>query len=123
MRTRLLSRAPPHLFEEIRSAIAAASNGAGREMARVHDFAGGAQLVALLAKNGQLNEAALFSFARQRKYAETIASLALLSRSDIDVIRRLMQSLSDDGVLVPCRSPACTGTRSRPCSTAALPPA
>ena len=103
VRSRLLSRAPPHLFEEIRSAIAAASNGAGREMARVHDFAGARKYVALLAKNGQLNEAALFSFARQRKYEETIASLALLSRSDIDVIRRLMQSLSDDGVLVPCK--------------------
>ena len=34
VRSRLLSRAPPHLFEEIRSAITAASEGANREMAR-----------------------------------------------------------------------------------------
>ena len=32
VRSRLLSRAPPHLFEEIRSAIAAAAAGADREM-------------------------------------------------------------------------------------------
>ena len=43
------------------------------------------------------------SFARQRKYEETVAALAELSRSGIDVIRPLMQSLRDDGILVPCR--------------------
>jgi hypothetical protein len=43
------------------------------------------------------------SFARQRKYEETVAALAELSRSGIDVIRPLMQSLRDDGLLIPCR--------------------
>jgi uncharacterized protein (DUF2336 family) len=103
VRTRLLSRAPPHLFEEIRSAIAAAADGANREMSRARDFASARRYVTLLAKNGQLNEAALMSFARQRKYEETVAALAELSRSGIDVIRPLMQSLRDDGLLIPCR--------------------
>ena len=103
VRTRLLSRAPPHLFEEIRSAIAAAADGANREMGRARDFASAKRYVTLLAKNGQLNEAALMSFARQRKYEETVAALAELSRSGIDVIRPLMQSLRDEGLLVPCR--------------------
>src|SRR5204863_3328879 len=58
---------------------------------------------ALLAKNGQLDEAALFSFARQRKYEETVVALAELSGCGIDVIRPLMQSLRDDGILIPCR--------------------
>ncbi len=103
VRSRLLSRAPPHLFEEIRSAIAAATDGASREMSRVRDFATAKRYVALLAKNGQLTEAALMSFAKQRKYEETVAALAELSNSGIDVIRPLMQSLRDDGILVPCR--------------------
>ncbi|MBR1227028.1 MULTISPECIES: DUF2336 domain-containing protein [unclassified Bradyrhizobium] len=103
VRTRLLSRAPPHLFEEIRGAIAAAADGASREMSRVRDFASAKRYVTLLAKNGQLNEGALMSFARQRKYEETVAALAELSRSGIDVIRPLMQSLRDDGLLIPCR--------------------
>jgi len=40
---------------------------------------------------------------KQRKYEETVAALAELSRSNIDVIRPLMQSLRDDGILVPCK--------------------
>ena len=103
VRSRLLSRAPPHLFEEIRSAIAAAAEGADREMSKVRDFASARRYVALLNKNGQLNEAALLSFAKQRRYEETVAALAELSRSGIEVIRPLMQSLRDDGVLIPCR--------------------
>jgi uncharacterized protein (DUF2336 family) len=103
VRMRLLSRAPPHLFEEVRSAIAAASTGADRQMSMRGDFAEARRHIGLLSKAGQLNEAALACFARQRKYEETVAALAELSQSSIDVIRPLMQSLRDDGVLVPCR--------------------
>ncbi len=103
VRSRLLSRAPPHLFEEIRSAITAASEGAGREMAKPRDFAAAQHYVASLGKSGHLNEAALLSFAKQRRYEETVVALAAMSRSDLDVIRPLMQSLRDDGVLIPCR--------------------
>ena len=103
VRSRLLSRAPPHLFEEIRSAIATASAGADREMSRTRDFAAARRYVASLSKSGHLTEAALVSFARQRKYEETVAALAELSKSGLEVIRPLMQSLRDDGVLIPCR--------------------
>jgi len=103
VRSRLLSRAPPHLFEEIRNAVAAVSAGVDREMSRVRDFTTAKRFVALLSEKGELNEAALLGFARQRKYEETVAALAELSRSTIDVIRPLMQSLRDDGVLVPCK--------------------
>lgn len=104
VRSRLLSRAPPHLFEEIRSAIAAVSAGVDREMSRVHDFAAAKRVVAMLKDKGELNETALLGFARQRKYEETVAALAELSQSTIDVIRPLMQSLRDDGVLIPCKA-------------------
>jgi uncharacterized protein (DUF2336 family) len=104
VRSRLLSRAPPHLFEEIRNAIAAVSAGVDREMSRVRDFAAAKRLVAELIDKGQLNEAALFRFAKQRKYEETVAVLAELSQSTIEVIRPLMQSLRDDGVLIPCKA-------------------
>ena len=45
----------------------------------------------------------LLGFAKERKYAETVAALAELSASSIEVIRPVMQSLRDDGVLIPCR--------------------
>ena len=104
VRSRLLSRAPPHLFEEIRTAIAAVSAGVNREMSKVRDFAAATRFIALLSEKGELNEATLFGFAKQRKYEETVAALAKLSRSTIEVIRPLMQSLRDDGVLVPCKA-------------------
>jgi uncharacterized protein (DUF2336 family) len=103
VRTRLLSRAPPHLFEEIRNAIAIAAAGANREMSRTRDFAAARRFVAALARHGKLNEPALLAFAKERKYAETVAALAELSGSTLDVIRPVMQSLRDDGVLIPCR--------------------
>lgn len=104
VRTRLLSRAAPDLFEEIRTAIVAVSAGVDREMSRIRDFATAKRFVALLREKGELNEATLFGFAKQRKYEETVAALAELSRSTIETIRPLMQSLRDDGVLIPCRA-------------------
>jgi uncharacterized protein (DUF2336 family) len=104
VRARLLSRAPPDIFEEIRTAIGAVTAGVNREMSKVHDFTAAKLLVARLNANGELNEATLLGFARQRKYEETVAALTLLTRSNIDVIRPLMQSLRDDGVLVACKA-------------------
>ena len=104
VRSRLLSRAPPHLFEEIRNAISAVSAGVNREMSRARDFAAAKRLVAQLSDKGELNEAALLGFAKRRKYEETVAALAELSQSTIEVVRPLMQSLRDDGVLVPCKA-------------------
>jgi len=104
VRSRLLSRAPPHLFEEIQSAISAITVGVEREMSGVRDFEGAKRAIAMLKATGQLNEAALFGFAKQRRYEETAAALAALSGSTVEVIRPLMQSLRDDGLLVPCKA-------------------
>jgi uncharacterized protein (DUF2336 family) len=104
VQSRLLSRAPPHLFQEIRTAIEAVSAGVNREMSKVRDLAAAKRFVALLSEKGELNEAILLGFAEQRKYEETVVALAELSQSTIEIIRPLMQSLRDDGVLVPCRA-------------------
>src|SRR5258708_3346107 len=103
VRSRLLSCAPPQLFEEIRTAIATVSAGVDREMSKARDFAAAKRFVALLSDNGELNEATLFGFAKQRKYEETVAALAQLSKSTIEVIRPLMQGLRNDGILIPCK--------------------
>jgi uncharacterized protein (DUF2336 family) len=103
VRTRLLSRAPSHLFEEIRRAVDVAAASANRVMSKVYDFSEANRLVASLEHKGLLNEEALRVFAQQRRYEETVVALARLSRSRVDVVRPLMQSLRDDGVLVPCK--------------------
>ncbi|OKO85039.1 hypothetical protein AC629_19935 [Bradyrhizobium sp. NAS80.1] len=104
VRTRLLSRAPPDLFEEIQNAIAAVTAGVEREMSGVRDFEGAKRAIAYLEATGRLSEATLFGFARQRRYEETVAALAALSESTVEVIRPLMQSLREDGLLVPCKA-------------------
>ena len=103
MRTRLLSRAPPYLFEEIRAAVAAASGGTERELSRERDFGAARQLIAQLRKDGALTEAMLLGFARQKRYEETVAALAALAQTGIEIVRPLMQSLNSDGILVPCK--------------------
>ena len=103
VRARLLSRAPPHLFEDIRSAISAASASANREMSKERDFAAASHLVAMLKVEGRLDEELLCDFARKRRYEETVIALAELSESNVDVVRPLMQSLHSDGILVPCK--------------------
>jgi uncharacterized protein DUF2336 len=104
VRTRLLSRAPRHLFEEIQNAIASVAAGVDREMSGTRDFVGAKRAIAKLKETGQLSETTLLTFATQRRYEETVAALAALSESTVEVIRPLMQSLRDDGLLVPCRA-------------------
>lgn len=104
VRARLLSSAPPHLYEEIRSAIAVAAAGAARDMSRGRDFAGAKLAAERLKKQGNLNETTLHELATQRRYEDTIAALAELSKSSIEVVRPLMQSLRSDGILVPCKA-------------------
>jgi len=103
VRTRLLSRAPSYLFEEIRAAISAASADISREFSRPDDLRGARGLIAQLKSSGQLNEAALLKFAKQKRYDETVVALAELSRSSIEIVRPLMQTLRSDGILVPCK--------------------
>ena len=94
VRNRLLSRAPPYLFEEIQAAIAAAAAGADREMAKARDFAGAKIMAARLRMEGGLNEASLLGLAKQRKYEATITVLAELSQTSIELVRPLMQAFA-----------------------------
>jgi uncharacterized protein (DUF2336 family) len=104
VRERLLARAPSYLFEEIRAAIAAASSGVERELSRERDFTMAKALVAHLKSEGKLTAATLSSFAAQKRYEETVAALAELSKCSIEMVRPLMQSLRSDGILVPCKA-------------------
>ena len=73
-------------------------------MSKVYDFTEAERLVASLEKEGKLNEEVLRAFAEQRRYEETVAALARLSHSRVEVIRPLMQSPRDDGFLVACKA-------------------
>jgi uncharacterized protein (DUF2336 family) len=102
VRARLLSRAPPDLFEEIQDAIAAVTAGIDRQMSGPRDFERAKQFIARLKDAGKLDDDAVRGFAQERQYEEVIAALAHMTGATIEVIRPLMQSLRDDGLLVPC---------------------
>jgi uncharacterized protein (DUF2336 family) len=103
VRTRLLSRAPAYLFEELRAAIAAASASVEREMAKARDFAGAMIVVAQMKKGGRLTEMTLLGLAKQKRYEETIVALAELAQTSMEIVRPLMQSVRSEGILVPCK--------------------
>src|SRR5215472_15990962 len=85
VKTRMLSRAPSYLFEEIRAAISAASVDVDRELSRDRDFKTAGVLIARLEKAGRLSEATLRDFASQKRYEETVAALAELSATTIEI--------------------------------------
>src|SRR6202000_2941952 len=59
--------------------------------------------VGRLKADNRLTEATLLTFARQKRYEETVAAVAALAQTGIEIVRPLMQSLNSDGILVPCR--------------------
>ena len=67
VRSRLLSRAPPHLFEEIRNSIARVSASVDREMAVPRDFTAAKQFVA---KTQRQRQAQRSEVVRLRQSAE-----------------------------------------------------
>ena len=68
------------------------------------DYSEAQHLVALLNRDGKLNETALLEFARANKFEETIAGLALRCSAPIDIIDRLMQGARIDALLIPCKA-------------------
>jgi uncharacterized protein (DUF2336 family) len=107
VRSRLLSRTPPEFQEEVQRALANAAEAVDQESSKPRDFRAAQAFVELLRKKGELNEGTLFEFARSRKYEETTVALSLLSAASLEIIKPLMKSLRDDGLLVPCKVADC----------------
>jgi uncharacterized protein (DUF2336 family) len=82
-------------------------NKAARELQAerpVRDYSEAQHLVALLNREGKLNEAAMLEFARASKFEETIAALSMRCSAPIDIIDRLMQGARIDALLIPCKA-------------------
>jgi hypothetical protein len=107
VRSRLLSRTPPEFQEEMRRALSAAAEAIDRESSKPRDFQAAKAFVGLLREKGELDENTLFEFARSRKYEETAVALSLLSSASLEIIKPLMNSPMDDGLLIPCKVADC----------------
>ena len=53
---------------------------------------------------GELNEAAIFEFAKAGRYAEFVAALALLCGAPLPLVESLMHNESREAILVPCKA-------------------
>ena len=107
VRSRLLSRTPPEFQDEIRRALSAAAEAVDQESRKPRDFQAAKAFVELLREKGELDESTLFKFARARKYEETAVALSLLSSASLEIIKPLMKSPRDDGLLIPCKVADC----------------
>jgi uncharacterized protein (DUF2336 family) len=104
VRQKLVARLGDNLQGEVTQALTDIAAAIDREVAQPLNFAAALQFVTLLNDNGELDEAALVAFAKTGRYEETVAALAVLSSSSIEIIRPLMQRHRRLGLLVPCRS-------------------
>jgi len=107
VRSRLLSRTPPEFQEEVQRALADAAKAVDQESSEPRDFQTAKAFVELLREKSELNENTLFEFARSRKYEETAVALSLLSSASLEIIKPLMKSPMDEGLLIPCKVADC----------------
>jgi uncharacterized protein (DUF2336 family) len=108
VQSRLLSRIPPEFQEEMRRALSAAAEAVDQESSKPRDFHAAKAFVELLREKGELHEGTLLKFARTHKYEETAVALSLLSSASLEIIKPLMKSSRDDGLLIPCKVADCT---------------
>jgi uncharacterized protein (DUF2336 family) len=107
VRSRLLSRTPPELQEEMHRALDAAARAVDLESNTPRDFQAAKVFVELLQQKGTLDEYTLFEFARSGKYEETAVALSLLSSASLEIVKPLLKSPRDDGLLIPCKVADC----------------
>ena len=101
VRARLLAIAPLGIQEEIRrvlNAIAREAPPSGRS------FGVAEELVKLMKKLNELDDAAVYNFAESKKFDEVIVSLAVLNDVTADMIARLIEGPRADLILIPCRA-------------------
>ena len=70
----------------------------------LRDYSRARQTIEALQQEGKLDEANLVEFAQKSQYGETVAALALLCATPIEVVDRLMNAERPDPVLILCKS-------------------
>jgi hypothetical protein len=100
---RLIASAMPETRSEVRRALAKVSNEVATSPAP-RDYSRARHTIEVLQRDGKLDEASLVDFAQKSQYGETVAALALLCATPIEVVDRLMNAERPDPVLILCKS-------------------
>lgn len=105
VRKRLMATAPAEVHAEIKRALASISNQVIQEVeVETHDFKRARELVLALQRRNQLSEATLGEFAKNSRYEEMVAALALLCTARFELVERLMRTIHYGGLLVACKA-------------------
>jgi uncharacterized protein (DUF2336 family) len=102
VRARLMAIAPPALLEEIKRVLNDIVRGGGGSPTRNFEVA--EELVRLMKELNELDDAAVYMFAKAKKFDEIAAALALLNEAPTEMMARLLEGPRADLVLIPCRS-------------------
>lgn len=102
VRTRLLEMAPPALRERLKAML----KDIVREVpaSRSWNFGVAEELVRLMKELNELDDAAVFKFAEEKKNNEVVVSLAVLNDMPTEMMGRLLEGPRADLILIPCRS-------------------
>jgi uncharacterized protein (DUF2336 family) len=100
---RLLSSVGPEVQNEIQSVLAKVSDKVGTQTL-TRDYSAAQRRIAVMRREGKLNEAQLVEFAKAGRYEETVAALAQLCAVPIEVVDRLMSGDRPDPILILCKS-------------------
>jgi hypothetical protein len=108
VRSRLLAFAGPERRDQIQRVLADISEDAQHEAGfqNEHDYAQAHARVVEMKTSGELNEAAIFKFAKTDRYADMVAGLSLLCGAPLPLIENLLQSEHREAILVPCKAAA-----------------
>jgi len=108
VRSRLIALAGPESRSQIQRVLAAISEEAHHEAGfqNEQDYAQAHARVVAMRTNGELNEAAVFEFAKSGRHADLIAALSLLCSAPMPLIENLLTSDHREAVLVPCKAAA-----------------
>ena len=111
VRSRLMALAGPESREQIQRVLAAIAEDTQHEAGfqNQHDYKEAQARALAMRAAGELNEAAIFEFAKTGRYAEFVASLALLCGAPLPLVESLLQNGSREAISCPAKPPGCNG--------------
>jgi uncharacterized protein (DUF2336 family) len=106
VRARLLEMAGPESHRHIQSVLAAITEDTHHEARRrtEHDHAAAQTDVAALKAEGRLNDAAVFDFVSQGRYAHIVAALSSLCSAPVPLVEELVQNKHREAILIACKA-------------------
>jgi uncharacterized protein (DUF2336 family) len=106
VRSRLMALAGPESREQIQRVLADISADAQHEAGfqSEHDYTEAQARVLAMRSTGELNEAAIFDFAKAGRYADMVAAIALLCGAPAKLVENLLQNKNREAFLIPCKA-------------------